>query len=124
MPARSELSPRAMRDFLSHVSVVDVVADAVHGFEYIVSLQGMHSREVLGNVKGRRLGEILSPELAERWRDCFGHSRAAAAPVRLLTRASTLSKNWLACEALIAPLGDGGGQLRSLFWVFAAWRAD
>jgi hypothetical protein len=124
MPARGELSPRAMQDFLSHVSVVDVVADPVHGFEYIVSLQGMHPREVLGNVKGRRLGEIFSLELAHRWRSSFERSRAASAPVRLLTRASTLAKNWLACETFIAPLGDGAGQLQSLFWVFAAWRAD
>jgi hypothetical protein len=124
MPARTDLNPRAMREFLNHVSVVDVVPDPAHAFEYIVSLQGMHPREVLGNVKGRRLEEIFSQELAERWRGCFEHSRAAAAPVRLLTRASTLAKNWLACEVLIAPLANDAGQLQSLFWVFAAWRAD
>jgi hypothetical protein len=124
MPARSELSPRAMQEFLPHVSVVDIVPDRVHGFEYIVSLQGRHPTEVLGNVKGRRLGDIFSQELAERWRGCFEPARAAAAPVRLLTRASTLARNWLACEVLIAPLGDGAGNLQSLFWVFAAWRAE
>src|ERR1700722_11649135 len=88
MPARSDLSPRAMQAFLPYVSVVDVVPDRVHGFEYIVSLQGTHPTEVLGHVKGRRLGDVLSRELAERWRGCFEHARAAAAPVRLLTRAS------------------------------------
>lgn len=124
MPARGELSPRAMQEFLPHVSVVDVVPDPVHEFEYIVSLQGRHPTDVLGNVKGRRLGDIFSRELAERWRGCFEHARAAAAPVRLLTRASTLAKNWLACEVLIAPLANGTGNLQSLFWVFAAWRAE
>ena len=124
MPARSELSPRAMQAFLPYVSVVDVVPDRVRGFEYIVSLQGTHPTEVLGHVKGRRLGDVLSRELAERWRGCFEHARAAAAPVRLLTRASTLAKNWLACEVLIAPLANEAGQMQSLFWVFAAWRAE
>jgi hypothetical protein len=104
--------------------VVDVVPDSAHAFEYLVSLQGQHAHEVLGPVAGRRLGEILSDSLAQRWRGCFELSRSAAAPVRLLTRASTRFRNWLACEALLAPLGDGAGEVQGLFWVFASWQVE
>ena len=110
-----------MLDFLTHVNVVDVVPDPMHTFDYVVSLQGQHALDVLGYIAGRRLREILPPQLEYRWRESE-LSWAAAAPVRLLTRASTRDKNWLACEALIAPLGDG--TVQALFWVFAAWGAD
>ena len=122
MPARRDLSPRAMRGFLAHVNVVDVIQDSLHSFEYVVSLQGQHAHDVLGHVAGRRLGDVLSEPLAHRWRSCFDLSRSAATPVRLLTLASTQARNWLSCEALLAPLGDGE-TVQALFWVFAAWRA-
>jgi hypothetical protein len=123
MPSRRDLSPRAMRDFLTHANVVDVIQDSLHFFDYVVSLQSQHACEVLGNVAGRRLGDIMSEALAQRWRSCFDLSRSAAVPVRLVTRASTQARNWLACEALLAPLGDGES-VQALFWVFAAWRAE
>src|ERR1700721_585829 len=78
MPARRDLSPRAMRDFLPHANVVDVIQDSLHSFDYVVSLQGQHAFEVLGQVAGRRLSQILSEALAQRWRSCFDLSRSGA----------------------------------------------
>jgi hypothetical protein len=121
MPSRRQLSPRAMQDFLDHVNLVDVVPGAGNSFDYVVSLQGSQSREVFGHVARRRLRDILPPPLEQRWRNSFELSRTAAAPVRLVARASTVGKNWLACEALLAPLGDGDGRVQTLFWVFASW---
>ena len=43
-----------MRDFLTHVSVVDVIQDSLHSFDYVVSLQRQHAIEVVGQVAGRR----------------------------------------------------------------------
>lgn len=123
MPSRRDLSPRAMRSFLPHANVVDVIHDSFHSFDYVVSLQGQHACEVLGQVAGRRLSAILSEAQAQRWRSCFDLSRSAGVPVRLVTQASTKARNWLSCEALLAPLGDGKS-VQALFWVFAAWRAD
>ena len=124
MPGRHELRPRAMRDFLDHVNLVEVVADLHRGFDYVIGLQGPHARDVFGDMAGRRLDAIMRPVLAQRWRTSFDLSRNAAAPVRLFTRASTVGKNWLACEALLAPLGESGGRVNALFWVFASWRAE
>ena len=52
------------------------------------------------------------------------HGYVQRCPVPGDARASTLAKNWLACEVLIAPLANEAGQMQSLFWVFAAWRAE
>lgn len=124
MPGRHELRPRAMREFLDHVSLVDVVPDARRGFDYVVGLQGQHARDVFGPMAGRRLDAMMPLKLADRWRASFDLARNAAAPVRLFTRATTLGKYPLACEALLAPLGESGVRIDALFWVFVSWHAE
>jgi len=119
-PSRRALSPQAMRNFLRHVNLVDVVPGAGDSFDYVISLEGEHAREVFGHLAGRKLREILSPPLERRWRKSFDLPRTAAAPLRLFIRAGTAGKNWLACEALLAPLGEDG-HVQTLFWVLATW---
>lgn len=120
MPDRHDLDPRAMARFLAHVNLVNVREDAAGSCNYVVMLQGSHSREVLGSVQGRKLSEIFAQAAAVRWRGCFDLSRASQVPVRLVTRANTTGRNCVASETLIAPLGSPTGVV-ALFWVFAAW---
>ena len=122
MPIRRELSPSAMREFLDHVNLVDVLPRREGGFDFMISLQGAQSCGVFGHMAGQTLSEILPPHFEKRWSDSFELPRSAAAPVRLATRASTFGKKWLACEALLAPLGDGRDSVTTIFWVFAFWR--
>ena len=124
LPGRHELRPRAMQKFLEHVNLVDIVADGSRGFDYVIGLQGTHARDVFGHMAGRRLDAMMPTRLAERWRASFDLARNAAAPVRLFTRASTMGKHWLACEALLAPLGETEVRIDALFWVFVSWQAD
>jgi hypothetical protein len=122
MPIRRELKPRAMREFLDHVNLVDVIPQDDGGFDFMVTLQGAQSFGVFGHMAGQTLSEILPPVFEKRWSDSFELPRMAAAPVRLVTRASTFGKKWLGCEGLLAPLGDGPNSVTSIFWVFASWR--
>lgn len=123
MPARRELSPRAMKDFIPHVSLLDVVSEVDEKPDYVVTLQGGHAREVFGDIKGCRPAEIFDPAIARRWRRCFDLSYASKKPARLLSRASTSGKNWLVCEALIAPLGEGA-EVQAFLWAFVSWPAN
>jgi len=120
MPSRAELRPGAMRSFLSYLSLMDF--DPQTGI-YKVGLQSTHSREVFGNLKGRKFGELFPPDVAQRWRDSFNLVRDRPEPVRLWTQVGTQGKTWLQCEALIAPLSAGpeSSELASLFWVFVSW---
>jgi hypothetical protein len=122
MPARRELNPRAMKAFIHYVNLVDVIPTSTGQWDYVVALQSAHGSEILGDVKGRRFAEIFPPAMVQRWRGCFDLPRRSGAPVRLLTRASTQRRNWLACEALLAPLGEGQ-EVTAIFWVFIAWPA-
>ena len=123
MPARSELSPRAMKNFIAFTNLIDVTNVREDRRDYMVSLQSGHSRDVLGDVKGRRLCDIFPPTLEQRWRECFDLPSDSQSPVRLLTRASTQNKNWLACEVLLAPLGESQ-RVQALFWVLVSWPAS
>jgi hypothetical protein len=120
MPQRSELDPRAMVRFLSCVNLVETAPAGPGSWNYIVTLQGSHSREVLGAAQGRNLSEIFPKAVFARWRNCFDLPRSSRRAVRLVTRVSSGGKNHFACEALLAPLGQASG-VEALFWVFCAW---
>lgn len=121
MPERSDLDPRAMARLLPHVNLVEVRQTAPGTWNYIVTLQGGHSREVLGAVQGRKLSEIFPPALAARWRGAFDLPRSSKIPVRLVTGANTKGKSDMVSEALVAPLGPPS-HVTALFWVFVASR--
>jgi hypothetical protein len=124
MPSRRELKPRAMLSFLTYVNIVDVIPEPDGAFDYAVSLEGGHALEILGHMAGRRLAEFLPEPLQRRWRYCFDLPRVGAAPARITTRASTVRKNWLKCEELLAPLSGDDGRLQSVFWVFTSWHDE
>ena len=123
MPARRELTPRAMKAFITYVNLVDVLSLGNDKWDYVISLQSADAHAVLGDIKGRRLAEIFPFAIERRWRGSFDLPRAGKAPVRLLTRASTGGKNWLACEVLLAPLGERE-VVDSIFWVTVSWAAE
>ena len=118
MPRRRELDPRAMKEFIRYVNLVDIVRSGTNAYEYIVSLQSNHARDVLGNIENRPLHEILPPAVAQRWRSAFDLPCLHAAPVRLTTRTSTIDRQWLDCEILLAPLGSGDAD--AIFWAAMA----
>jgi hypothetical protein len=120
MPARRELNPRAMKEFLPYVNLVNFERRDGSAYDYIVTLQCNHARDILGNVENKRLSDVLPSAIEQRWRSSFDLTRLNAAPVRLTTRASTLAKNWLSCEILLAPLGQNE-EVEAIFWTFVTW---
>jgi hypothetical protein len=122
MPARRELEPRAMKQFIAYVNLVSVLRRDEDRCEYVVTLQCDHARDVVGNVQNRQLADVLSPAVERRWCGAFDLARANIKPVRLTTRASTLGRHWLACEIFLAPLGQEDN-VEALFWVTVSWPA-
>jgi hypothetical protein len=125
MPARSELSPRGMREFLTHVNLVDIWPDSGGCVvDYEVTLQGSHGLEVFGNLARRRLAAGLSAVTARRLRECWNIVRDSGRPVRISARVTGGDKFWLDSECLLAPLGDDPGRVTTIMWVFVSWAAD
>ncbi len=118
MPARRELDPCAMKEFIPYVNLVDVVRREAGAYEYVVTLQSNRARDMLGNVENRRLPDILPPATEEHWRSSFDLPRAKVAPVRLTTRSNTPGEHGFAHEILLAPLGPAE-EVQAIYWVIA-----
>jgi len=123
MPDRRDLSPRAMREFLTYVNLVDVRHCSNGVVEYEVALQGAHGAEVFGPLARRRFSAALSEVTARRLSECLDLVRDAGRPVRISSRVTGGGKFWLDSESLFAPLGEAGG-VTAIMWVFVSWRAD
>ena len=122
MPRRREVLPGPMRSYLRHVNLIDVLrADDGAKSDFIVTLQGQHAVEVVGNVTRRKLNEVLPVPVEQRWRYCFNICLDAARPVRLSSRICAGGKWWLESESLLAPLGDEVHGIDTLFLVFDSW---
>jgi hypothetical protein len=121
MPSRRELSPRGMREFLTHVNLVDVCPESEGAVDYKVTLQGSNGLDLLGHLAHRRLDTCLSEVTARRLRECLDHAKDSARPVRISSGVTGGDKRWLEAECLFAPLGDEDGRVSSIFWVLVTW---
>jgi hypothetical protein len=124
MPARSDLSPRGMRQFLSYVNLVD--AQRIFegdSLDYQISLQASHTREIFGYLTLHDIKKGMLPERVRRARECFEFVRTAARPARIQSRVTVRDQFWLDSESLFAPLGDRADQVTAIMWVFVSWEA-
>ena len=126
MPTRSNLSPRGMRDFITHVNLVDVwPASGGGSVDYEIILQGSHGREVLGHLVRRKFNAGLSEMTARRLRECLNIVRDWRRPVRVRSRITAGGKSWLDSESFMGPLSapDPINAVAGIMWVFVSWHA-
>ena len=121
MPTRSDLSPRGMREFITHVNLVDVWPASGGPVDYEVTLQGSHGREVFGHLVRRRFSAALSEVTARRLRECLNLVRDSGRPVRISSRVTAGAKFWLDSESFMAPLSDQSEKVSTIMWVFVSW---
>jgi hypothetical protein len=119
-PARTDIDPVNMREFLTNVALVQFGRRSGDQMEFSIRLAGDHVESVFGPISGRALSESLRPQLQERWRHVFGLTIAEAAPLRFFGKVGF--KTWLDAELLLAPLSGAQGSIEYLFAAFAAWR--
>ena len=120
-PARADISPSEMSEFLPYVALIDVHKPAGSNASYYMRLAGTHVEQVFGPITGHHIGSILPPEIEERWRTYFDTVRGADKPLRLSGRVAFANKTWLMSEALLAPLGEEQGPVAMIFAAYAAW---
>ena len=124
MPTRSDLSPRGMRDFITHVNLVDVwPASGGGSVDYEIALQGSHGREVLGHLVRRKFSAGLSQMTARRLRECLNVVRDCGRPVRVSSRVTAAGKSWLDSESFMGPLSapEPINAVAGIMWVFVSW---
>jgi hypothetical protein len=122
MPRRAAIDPRGMKDFLTHVGLVEVLARPGEPIDYFVRVAGQDIEDVLGPRTGRSLTAALPPVLAARWRDGFDRVRELKKPLRATTRVAFENKTWLAAENLCAPISEDGSRVSMMLVGFVAVR--
>jgi hypothetical protein len=120
MPSAKDLSPRGMKDFIPHVSLIESRVREDGKIDYSVRLTGERVRERYGAVAHRKLQEFLPLEMERRWREALELVRSARTPLRVHGRMSYADSTWLYQETLLAPLSDDTGAV-SMFLLVTAW---
>ncbi len=108
MPTRQNINPRGMREFLAHVTLVEIQETAGGTIDYQIRLAGSVIEEVFGAISGKPISETLPPETVRRWRGFMETVRESAEPLRVASRVAFQNKTWLASELFVAPLGQNG----------------
>lgn len=118
MPSRRDINPSAMRKFIAHVGVIDILVAADESVSYFVRVAGAEVERVPGLRSGKALLDGVPADMASRWLEPHERLRLSGKPLRGFGRIVG-GKTWLMGEYLHAPLGDGDGTT-SIFGAFAA----
>ena len=119
LPCRADLSPLAMRAFISHVGLFDVRREGDGSVDYFVRLAGARIDDVFGRRTGRPLTDCLPPHIARRWREPVDQVVEMSRPIRARTRIAYENKIWIDGEMLYAPLGGRPTAVDMIFFGFA-----
>ena len=103
MPARSDLDPVDMRQFLASVLLAEVVAGG-RGPEIRIRLAGTEIEAIFGPITGKPLAEALPADMVARWALLAQTVLAARGPVRFVTRIAYRGQEFVTAEVLAAPL--------------------
>ena len=108
MPAKSELTPRDLRDFLRDIILVHRVTE--NPSQYVCRVIGTKVAEVIGHNTGKTIEESAPSELSARWIECADLILSGGRPLRFLGRVHLKDREYLDAENLFVPLADDAGQ--------------
>lgn len=120
MPARKDINPRDMREFLANAGLIEARPTA-DGFEYVVRLAGTRIEDIMGPITGKVFSEFLPPEIEGRWNKVCDEVRRSHGPVSIGGRMAFQGRNWLRMEGFVGPLGEEGQEITMFLLGVAAW---
>ena len=108
MPAKSEIAPRDLKDYLRHVAMAQRIAE--NPSQYVWRVTGTKIAEVTGHHTGKTFEESLPAEILPRWIECGDLVLDGGRPMRFLGRVQLNGHEYLDAESLLAPLADDEGR--------------
>jgi hypothetical protein len=104
MPARSQMTPRDLKDVLRNIVVVERIAQNPSRYRWRVIGSGL--TEIAGHVTGKTFEESVPAELVPRWNECMDLILAAEEPLRFIGRVHFRGREYLDAEHLYVPLAN------------------
>src|SRR5271155_1371775 len=105
IPSRRDMGARALKAFLPHVTIVDVVGEGA-ARRYRFRLLGTAVADLFGNLTGKFVDEAIVSPFRERWSAIMSATLDAGAPLRFFGRVEYNNRDYLSLELLLAPLSD------------------
>jgi hypothetical protein len=104
MPARSDLTPRDLKDFLRNIVIFR--RDGTNPSHYSWRVIGTGLTDVLGHNTGKTFEESVPQELMSRWISSADLILDGGQPLRFLGRVHLQGREYLDAEHLYVPLSD------------------
>jgi hypothetical protein len=108
MPARSEMAPRDLKDFLRNIVLFE--REEVRPSRYRWRIIGTGITELLGHHTGKTFEESIPAEHRPRWIECFDLILDGGKPLRFLGRVHFRGREYLNAEHLYVPLANNDGE--------------
>lgn len=124
IPRRSALTARELKPVIGNVAIFERVGR--YPSRYRVRLMGTRVSQVLGEMQGRALEDVLSPEAVLRWSAAFDETLKSGRALRFVSKVQIRDLDFLESELLLAPLLDDLGDAGLVFTVavFHAVKAE
>ena len=106
IPQRSRMSARALKHHLGQLAILERVADGPT--RYRVRLMGTRITQMVGEMQGKFLEDVLPAELLPRWYCALDLTLAEGRPLRFVTRVDFGKLEFMQAELLLVPLLEGG----------------
>jgi hypothetical protein len=116
MPAREDMSPRALKSFLTEVALHDVVYEA-DKIRFRSRVTGTQLARTHGSGRGHFIDEAVPSPFRERWTAMLKLALDVGGPARVTSPIEYQKRDYLQAEILCAPLGQPGSLPDTLFVV-------
>jgi hypothetical protein len=116
MPCRADMTARAMKPYLTHMSLLERVL-ASGAPRYRIRLHGSTLARYAGDSTGKFLEDSVSPERLESYTALYDTALALRAPMRVVSYYQAPEIDYLMGESLLAPLSVPGGDMPMLLSV-------
>jgi hypothetical protein len=107
MPARSEITPRDLKDVLRNIVVFERIGQSPS--HYMFRLIGTGLTEIAGHVTGKTFEECVPTELVPRWNECCDLMLGSERPLRFIGRVHFRGREYLDAEHVYVPLTNDSG---------------
>jgi len=111
IPRRGDFTPRVLKQCLPHVVKYERVICAQRGKRYRVRVMGTRFAEHMGDLTGKFIDEAIDEQFLPRWYAALDAVLEAGVPLRFLSRADTMNKDFMLGEFFEAPLMDDNGEI-------------
>jgi hypothetical protein len=108
LPARGDLTARMLKPHLASTTIYEKFADAPA--RYRVRYMGTNFARTFGELTGKIIDEAVPPARAARFEATLDHVLRSSEPLRFISHADVIDKQFFVGEYFTAPLADADGK--------------